>query len=168
MLNNSFYRYSLHHINHSSNYTKIVKMYVTFACKASDTKFFCSNRLWCVITTFSLTFLYSLYVFAICGNVICLIWRSLAPNALQPLNWMYLGLRGFNLNYSDTKNALTQTMPVRNKRPIKNTNSACFSTWVHYLMIKADVSVSKWWQLNCKKRTNDKHCLSVGTFVRRE
>ena len=32
-----------------------------------------------------------------------------------------------NLNYFDTKNALTQTMPVRNKRPIKNTNRACFS-----------------------------------------
>ena len=32
-----------------------------------------------------------------------------------------------NLNYFDTKNALTQTIPVRNKRPIKNTNRACFS-----------------------------------------
>ena len=30
-------------------------MYIKFACKASDTKFFWSNRLWCVITTFSLT-----------------------------------------------------------------------------------------------------------------
>ena len=36
-------------------FTKIVRMYVMFACKTSDTKFFCSNRLWCVITTFSLT-----------------------------------------------------------------------------------------------------------------